>query len=409
MTTHTPIDVNDGRFFDHPWERYAWLRDNDPIHRDKSGLWVVSRHEDVVRVSCDPELYCSRYGVRPNTAAPMSIVSMDDPEHTRQRKLISRGFSPKQVRRLEPRIRELTDALIDEIEARGEIDFVEDFAIHLPLIVIAELLGLDPSMRDQLYRWSDAMMGGDGQTDADHPSLVAATEAFGEYVTHLLPIIEERREMPREDLVSILTGAFDDGALDGGDNAVKGQDELTSDELLMFLCVLLVAGNETTRNAISGGMRAFSDFPAERDRLLAHPELLDLAVDEIARFVTPVLTFSRTVTRDHELHGKRLVEGDKVVLLYQSANRDPRVFDAPDQFRIDRDPNPHVAFGIGPHFCLGANLARLEIKVVFEKLFARLRDIRVRDGAPLDRHDNALVLALKHLPAVFTPVVRQAS
>ncbi len=171
----------------------------------------------------------------------------------------------------------------------------------------------------------------------------------------------------------------------------------------MFLVILLVAGNETTRNAITGGMRAFSDFPDQKQKFLDRPELADLAADEIVRFVSPVISFSRTVTRSHELHGKRLEEGDKVLLLYQSANRDERVFEDPDQFRIDRDPNPHLGFGIGPHFCLGANLARLEIKVVFEELFARLRDVKVADGAGLERSANSLVLAIEHLPVVFTP------
>jgi cytochrome P450 family 142 subfamily A polypeptide 1 len=400
----TPIDVIDGRLYGDPWETYRWLRDHDPVHRDVNGFWVVSRHEDVSRVSLDPVLYCARFGVRPKLDAPMSIVSMDDPEHTRQRKLISRGFTPRRVRLLEPRIRELSNALIDEIKERGEVDFVEDFAIHVPLVVIAELLGLDPGIRDQLYRWSDTMMGGDGRTDGDDPALAAATQAFTEYVEHLLPIIEDRRVSPREDLISILTGAFDEGMLEAGDNAVKGQDELTSDELLMFLAVLLVAGNETTRNAITGGLAAFTRFPEEKQKLLDRPALMDLAVDEIVRFVSPVLSFSRTVTRDHDLHGRALKEGDKIVMLYQSANRDERVFDDPDRFRVDRDPNPHLAFGIGPHHCLGANLARLEIKVVFEELFKRLRDIRARDAGAFDRHDNALVLAIKHLPAVFTPV-----
>jgi len=405
VTDAPVIDVLDGRFYDDPWDGYRWLRAHDPVHRDeKNGLWVLSRHEEVSYASRTPELYCSRHGVRPKIAAPMSIVSMDDPEHTRQRKLINRGFTPRQVRRLEPRIRALTNDLIDEIEARGEIDFVEDFAAHVPLVVIAEMLGLDPKLKHQLYRWSDVMMAGDGHTDPEDPALAAATQAFMEYVEHLLPIIEDRRQTPREDLISILTGAYDEGTLDAGDNAVKGHDELTSDELLMFLCVLLVAGNETTRNAISGGLRAFAEFPDERRKLLEKPELIDLAVDEIVRFVSPVLSFSRTVTRDHELHGRPLKEGDTVLLLYGSANRDERVFDQPDAFRVDRDPNPHLGFGIGPHFCLGANLARLEIKVVFEQLFARLRDIRMKDGAPLDRHDHTLVLAIRHLPAIFTPV-----
>lgn len=192
------VDFLDGRFYDDPWETYRWLRANEPVHRDtKNELWVISRHEDVSMISRTPELYCSRHGVRPKIAAPMSIVSMDDPEHTRQRKLISRGFTPRQVKRLEPKIRALTGEIIDEIEARGEIDFVEEFAAHVPLVVIAELLVLDPALRGRLYRWSDAMMGGDGRTDPDDPALAAATQAFTEYVEQLLPVIDNRRASPR--------------------------------------------------------------------------------------------------------------------------------------------------------------------------------------------------------------------
>jgi cytochrome P450 family 142 subfamily A polypeptide 1 len=398
------FNVLNGRHYDDPYAAYKWLRDNDPIHWDEANeLWVISRYEDVTHMSCNPETYCSKHGVRPRISAPMSIVSMDDPEHTRQRKLISRGFSPRQVRRLEPHIREMTNMIIDEVKARGEIDFVEDFAIHVPLIVIAELIGLDPATRKKLYRWSDVMMGGDGFADFEHPAVVAATEAASEYVEHLMPIIEERRQVPREDLISILTGAFDEGVLDA-DNAVKGHDELTSDELLMFLMVLLVAGNETTRNALSGALRAFSKFPEQQKKLVADLSLMETAVEEVLRFVTPVISFSRTITHDHEYGGKQLKEGQQVVLLYQSANRDDRVFEAPEEFRVDRSPNPHVAFGVGPHFCIGANLARLELKIVFEQLFTRLHDIRMKDVNHLDRHEHTLVLGIKHLPAIFTPV-----
>jgi cytochrome P450 len=402
-----PIDVNDGHLYDDPWADYRWLRDHDPCHWDEANqLWVISRHDDVAYVSRTTDLYCSKFGVRPKVAAPMSLISMDEPEHTRQRRLINKGFTPRMVKRLEPHIRELSNQIIDEIESRGEIDFVEDFAIHVPLIVIAELMGLDPSARDRLYRWSDLMMSGDGHTEPDDPALLAAAEGFAEYVSYLIPIIDEKRANPSEDLISILTGAFDEGGLDGGEaTAVEGDGELTSDELLMFLCILIVAGNETTRNAITGGLRAFSDFPDQKQRLLDHPELIDLAVDEIVRYVSPVISFTRTVTRTHEWHGQTLAEGDKVLVLYQSANRDDRIFDDPDEFRIDRDPNPHLGFGIGPHFCLGANLAKLEVKVVFEELFGRLRDIRVKPGAVAERADNALVLAIEHLPAVFSPVV----
>ncbi|MBI2705429.1 MAG: cytochrome P450 [Actinobacteria bacterium] len=400
------IDTNDGRLYDDPWATYRWLRDNDPCYWDASNeLWVISRHEDVAYISRTTDLYCSKHGVRPKVAVPMSLISMDEPEHTRQRRLINKGFTPRQVKRLEPRIRDLSNQIIDEIQQRGEIDFVEDFAMHVPLIVIAELMGLSPDGRDRLYKWSDRMMGGDGHSDdPDDPHIIAAAEAFGEYVEYLIPVIEEKRADPGEDLISILIGAYDEGALAPGEaTAVEGLDELTSDELLMFLVILLIAGNETTRNAITGGLKAFSDFPDQKQKLLDNPELTELAADEIVRFVSPVISFSRTVTRDHVLHGKNLKEGDKVLLLYQSANRDDRVFDDPDEFQIDRDPNPHLGFGIGPHFCLGANLAKLEITLVFEELFRRLRDIRVKGDAGIERSDNALVLAIEHLPAVFTP------
>ena len=402
------IDSLDPRFYDDPWEAYRWLRAHGPVWWDgKNELWVVSRHEDVSHISRHQERYSAADGVRPKIAAPMSIIAMDDPEHTRQRRLINRGFTPRMVRELTEHIRELSDQIIDEIQHKGECDFVEEFACHVPLIVIAELMGLDPDQRMRLYRWSDAMMAGDGHTEADDPVLLAAAEAFGEYTSMCQQLIEARRDATTDDIIGILTRAFDEGALAredaGGAQGGAGNDELTNDELLMFLTLLVVAGNETTRNALSGGLLAFSRFPEQRERLLAEPELIDSAVEEILRYVTPVLSFSRTVTEDHELHGQQLRAGDKVLMLYQSANRDEAVFDDPDVFRIDRDPNPHLAFGIGSHFCLGANLARAEIKVVFEQLFTRLRDIRVPDGAMAERGNSALVLAIEHLPAVFTP------
>jgi cytochrome P450 family 142 subfamily A polypeptide 1 len=406
------IDILDPRFYDDPFEGYRWLRNNDPVHWDEANsMWVVSKHEDVSHVSRHQERYSAAQGVRPKVAAPMSIISMDDPEHTRQRRLINKGFTPAKVRLLAEHMKEITNSILDDIEGRGEVDFVEDFAIHLPLIIIAEMMGLDPDSRDRLYRWSDAMMAGDGHVDPDSPQLHAAAEAFGEYVGVCAQLIEERRgRHDLDDLISILTNAKESGALtQGGMSADLTPVEdggLSSDELFMFLTLLVVAGNETTRNALTGGMLAFSLFPDQKEKLLANPELIDLAVDEIVRYVTPVLTFNRTVTETHEYKGKTLREGDKVLMLYGSANRDEDVFDAPDEFRIDRDPNPHLGFGIGTHFCLGANLARAEIKTVFTELFARLRDIEITPGAKLDRGDSTLVLALQHLPATFTPVLR---
>jgi cytochrome P450 family 142 subfamily A polypeptide 1 len=284
--------------------------------------------------------------------------------------------------------------------------------------VIAELLGLDPDQRRQLYRWSDAMMAGDGHTDPDDPVLLRAAEAGGEFAAMCVELVEQRRaDGSTDDIIGILTQAYDEGALarPGGDKAspadvggIEGieavaDDRMTSDELIMFLILLVVAGNETTRNALAGGLVAFTRFPEQRRKLLERPELIDLAVEEIVRYVGPVISFMRTVTTDHSYRGVDFVSGDRVFLLYQSANRDEDVFDAPDEFRVDRDPNPHLAFGIGTHYCLGANLAQAEIKVVFEELFRRLRDIRAVHPDTLERGDSTLVLALDRLPAVFTP------
>jgi cholest-4-en-3-one 26-monooxygenase len=409
------IDILDPRFYDDPWDAYRWLRTNAPLWWDaRNELWVVSRHADVSHISRNQDLYSAAQGVRPKVPSPMSIISMDDPEHTRQRRLVNKGFTPRMVRQLSDHIRELSNQIIDDIAERGECDFVEDFAIHVPLIVIAELMGLDPDSRGKLYRWSDAMMAGDGHVDADDPVLLAAAEAGGEFATVCVELIEQRRaDGSTDDIIGILTQAYDEGALaQAGDGAYAGGEApdaevgLSHDELIMFLILLVVAGNETTRNALSGGLVAFSRFPDQHRKLIEQPELMDLAVDEIVRYVSPVMSFMRTVTADHALGGVDLRAGDRVFLLYQSANRDEEVFDDPDEFRVDRDPNPHLGFGIGTHYCLGANLARAEISVVFTELFSRLRDIRAVDPTALDRGDSSLVLAMKHLPAVFTPESR---
>lgn len=404
-------DLTDAALYDDPWSFYAWLRAERPVWFDeRSGLHAVSRHADVVAASRDTEHFSSAEGVRPVNVVPLSIVSMDDPEHSRQRRLLSRGFTPRQVRSMTDHVRELTNQVIDQVERSGEIDFVADLAMHVPLIVISELIGLDPSMRRTLYEWSDAMIGGEAAAGEPGPATDRAAIAFGEYTTLVAQLIEERRAEPREDLLSILTAAYDGGELSYDDATRARYDnddvsELANDELLMFCVLLMVAGNETTRNAIAGGLRAFSQFPAERDRLVADPSLIDGAVEEILRWTSPVLNFTRNVTGPVTLGGVELVAGDRVLLLYQSANRDETVFDDPDTFRIDRDPNPHVAFGFGSHFCMGANLARMEIKVVFEELFRRLPDIAALDPmGPIDRSPSAFVAGIHRMPATFTPI-----
>jgi cytochrome P450 family 142 subfamily A polypeptide 1 len=394
---------------------FGWLRENDPVHRDeKNGLWIVTKYEDVSYVERQPDLFCSSQGVRPRGGGggsdALSIVSMDDPEHARQRRLVSRGFTPSRINGLMQHIRELARELIDRVAARGQCDFVDDIAKPLPLIVIAELLGLPVEDRDRLARWSDTMMSGES-AEGDDPLVIAAAEAWAEYVTYLVEVLEERRAHPRDDLISVLLSSAEAGELSFNEEALqtKLQDggltsmRLDSDELLAFLVLLLVAGNETTRNALSGGMLALSQFPEQRERLVADPSLVNSATEEILRYVSPVISFSRTATADTVLRGREVRAGDVLLNLYPSANRDGEVFDAPDELRIDRSPNLHLAFGTGPHFCLGANLARTEIRILLEELFARLPDIHVPEGAQAERGANSLVTTISHLPVDFTP------
>ena len=414
------VDFCDPTTFDDPWNLYAALRDLETLHYDATNdFYVAARHEDVFHISRDNETYVSRFGVRPKIAGDMSIITLDGPEHLATRRLINTGFTPRRVRDLMPHVRDLTNEIIDGVIEKGEIDFVEQFAIHVPLIIICELMGLDPDQRLKMYRWSDNMMAGDGHTEGDDPVLLAAAEAFGEFAMMCLELIAERRANPQGDLISILTQAFDDGALAKEHKAYQGVDEstmaamkeissLNDDELFAFLAVLLVAGNETTRNALSGGMLALSLFPEQKQLMIDNldvDDFMDKAVDELIRYVSPVLGFIRTVVTPHTYRGTELKEGDRILMLYPSANRDERAIDNPNELDLMRESNNHLAFGIGPHFCLGANLARMEVKLVFQELLGRLPDIRIVDDAPLDRGASSLVLALQHLPATFTPGV----
>lgn len=410
------VDFTDPAVFDDPWDLYAALRELDHLHHDTiNDLYIAPRHEDVFHISRNNDVYVSKFGVRPKIAGDMSIITLDGPEHVATRRLINAGFTPRRVREMMPHVRELAQNLIEEIKDSGKIDFVEQFAIHVPLIIICELMGLDPERRMNMYRWSDAMMAGDGHTEADDPVLLAAAEAFGEFAMMCLELIAEKRADPKDDLISILTRAYDEGDLardfkgyQGVDeetlSAMKEKSSLNDDELLAFLAVLMVAGNETTRNAITGGLLALSQFPDQRKLMLDNlhdDEFMDRAVDELIRYVTPVLGFIRTVTQDHTYRNTELKEGDRILMLYSAANRDERAIPHPDVLDLQREANPHLAFGIGPHFCLGANVARMEVKLVFQELLSRLPDITVPEGATIPRGESSLVLALQHMPATF--------
>ncbi|MGA2835748.1 MAG: cytochrome P450 [Acidimicrobiales bacterium] len=397
------VDVLDRSFYLDPHPGYAHLRATAPLSWDeKRELWVVTKHEDVNYVSTHAELFCSGRGIRLTQSIDLSIIGLDGERHIRQRRLLNQGFSPRMIRTMEDRVREVVTGVLDRIADRGSCDFVADIAVPVPLVVIAELMGLPVEDRDRLGHWSDRMMGGEGRTDPDDPMTIDATAAFTEYVTYVTEMVEDRRDALRtgrdtpDDVIKILVGADEDGVL-------ESSDELTHDELTMFLVVLLVAGNETTRNAISGGMSAFHRFPDQWARLVAEPDLFATMADEIARYVSPVISFVRTATEDTELHGQRIAEGEKLLLLYQSANRDEDVFDDPDVLRLDRSPNPHVAFGVGPHVCMGINLARLEIRVLFEELVRRFPDMHIAPGFEPVYVEHALVHAIEALPVEYTP------
>ena len=406
---HDNIDILDA----HTWgpgahDRFRWLRENDPVHWDaKNAIWAVSKHADVVYASKHHEIFCSGEGTRPNMPTKLSIVDMDEPRHGQLRNLINRGFKPRRVADIEARFRQFTVETMEKIQRQGQCDFVKDIAVPMPIEVIADLIGIPKTDRDKLHHWSDTMIASDGNYD-DIEQMSKAANAFAEYCAYIEDTIEDRRKNPQEDLVSVLVTAKDSGVLgqDLSVNAAKMPSdhatEMAKDELTMFLVTLLIAGNETTRNALTGGMSQLIENPGERQKLLDNRALIPKAVEEIVRHVSPVLNFARTATQDTELRGRKIQKGEKILLMYPSANRDADVFTDPDAFKVDRDPNPHVAFGIGNHFCLGANLARMEIRVMLEEILNRMPDMEYSEGPP-KMHPSLLVRSFTHMPVKFTP------
>jgi cytochrome P450 family 142 subfamily A polypeptide 1 len=388
-------------------ERFRWLRENDPVYWDaKNEIWAISKHADVSYASKHHEIFCSGEGTRPNMPTKLSIVDMDEPRHGQLRNLINRGFKPRTVAMIEQRFRQFTIEAIEKVRRQGTCDFVRDIAVPMPIEVIADLIGIPKTDREKLHHWSDTMIMSDG--NYDNPEIMMrAADAFAEYVAYIESTIEARRKDPQEDLVSILVNARDGGML-GADSAVDHAKmpsdhaaEMAKDELTMFLVTLLIAGNETTRNALTGGMSQLIENPGERQKLIDNPALIPTCVEEIVRHVSPVLNFARTATQDTELRGKKIKKGEKILLMYPSANRDADVFENPDAFIADRNPNPHLAFGIGNHFCLGANLARMEIRVVLEEVLTRMPNMEYTDGPP-SVHPSLLVRSFTRMPVRFT-------
>ncbi len=388
-------------------EVLRWLRHNDPIHwSEKTGLWVLTRFEDCSYVSKNQEVFTSGQGVRPGNPAKLGLIDEEEPRHGKLRGMINRGFSPRMVKKLEHEFRQITKNALDAIAGQNECDFVDDIAVPLPILLIAEMLGIREEDRERFHRWSDDMIAADG--NLDRPEIMArASTAFLEYRDYVIELIEERREQPQDDLMSILVDANDQGLLTRfessgfeGDSSVDRGDDAT-DELIMLLVVLMVAGNETTRNGLSGAMQLLIENPEARQKLIDDPSLIPDAVEEMLRLVSPVQTFGRTLTRDFEYKNVPMKKGQEVLLIYPSANRDEDVFEDADSFQIDRNPQ-HLAFGLGNHFCLGANLARMEMRVALGEVLKRFPDMEYSRGGPEFR-PSALVRSCTHMWVKYTP------
>jgi cholest-4-en-3-one 26-monooxygenase len=386
-----------------PHEWFTYLRANHPIFKHPEpngpGFWVVTKYDDVVAVGRDGATFSSdqkRGGVVILEETEMNdfeqggnlMLTMDAPEHTRYRKLVNRGFTPRQMRMLEPHIRELTAQIIDDVIEKGGCDYVVDVAAEVPLQVIAEMLGVPQEDRHKLFEWSNRMIGSE-----DPEYLVSEQEVMNAQVEMFMyanQLAAARRAEPRDDIITALLDAEVDG------------DKLSEMDFNLFFLLIAVAGNETTRNSISHGIKAFCDFPDQYQLLVDDPTLAQSATDEIVRWASPVMYFRRNVTKDTVLRGQQLKEGDKIAMYYISANRDEDVFDRPFEFDIRRSPNEHVGFGGGgPHHCLGMNLARMEIYVLLEEMAKRMPTLeRTGEAQPLRSN---FIAGIKHMPVKYPP------
>ena len=384
----------------YPHEAWALLRREAPVFRYERNVklpfWAITKHEDIVKISRLPKenLNAPRLAVFPEFSPPTEdereirhLLVMDAPDHPIYRKLTSAHFTPRSVRRLEASIEQITKETIDGIANGGEVhelDFVTEVSAPVPLAVLADLLGVPREDWKLMFAWTNAIVGSDDpEYQEGGGSQSTAEQARIQLFEYFWKMAEERRKKPRDDIASVLANAKVDG------------ESLPPRELLSYFFLLVVAGNETTRNAMSGGLLALIQNPDQLDKLRKDPSLVDTAVEEVLRWTTPVIQFCRTATRNFELRGQKICAGDSMCLFYPSANRDEEVFDRPFEFRVDRQPNRHLAFGIGGHFCLGANLARLELRVLFRQIAERLIEIELSE--PVERLRSSFLGGVKHM------------
>ena len=386
------VDLTDGRFYASgaAREAYRWMRANQPVFRDRNGLAAAATYRAVIDAERHPELFSNAGGIRPSTPPLPHMIDMDDPAHLLRRKLVNAGFIRKQVKDKTRSIAALCDTLIDAVCERGHCDFVRDLAAPLPMAVIGDMLGVAPEDRATLLAWSDDLVVALSST-ASEETLAASVAALLAYNEFMAATIERRRGEPTDDLVSVLIAAEVDG------------ERLTDEQITSETLLILIGGDETTRHTLSGGTAELTRHPEQWHTLRADPDLLPGAVEEMLRWTSPIKNMCRTLTADNDFHGTALHAGEKIMLLFESANFDETVFGDPDVFRIDRNPNNHVTFGFGTHFCLGNQLARLELTTMTRRVLERLPDLRLVEGAELPLRPANFVSGLEAMPVEFTP------
>lgn len=389
--TRPDVDLADGNFYaGDSHAAYRWMRAHEPIFRDRNGLAGAATYQGVIEAERQPELFSNAGGIRPDQPAMPMMIDMDDPAHLLRRKLVNAGFTRKRVRDKEESIGAMCDALIDAVCERGECDFVRDLAAPLPMAVIGDMLGVRPEQREMFLKWSDDLVTFLSSHVSDDDFQVTM-DAYAAYYAFTTDMIAQRRKDPTDDLISVLIHAEVDG------------ERLTDDEIVVETLLILIGGDETTRHTLSGGTAQLLRHPDQHSQLIEDIGLLPGAVEEMLRWTSPVKNMCRMLTADTEFHGTELTQGEKIMLLFESANFDEKAFDDPEDFRIDRYPNNHVAFGFGTHFCLGNQLARLELTLMQRRLLQRLPDLRLasEDALPLRRAN--FVSGLEEMPVVFTP------
>ena len=394
--TISGIDLTDGNFYADrqiSHEAYRWMRANQPVFRDRNGLAGATTYQAILDAERNPELFSSTGGIRPEQPGMPYMIDMDDPAHLVRRKLVNAGFTRKRVKEKEPSIARLCDTLIDAVCERGECDFVRDIAAPLPMAVIGDMLGVLPQERGMLLKWSDDLVCGlSSHIDPNSDVAQNVMNAFAAYTAFTMDIIAKRRAEPTDDLFSILVNA-----------EVEGQ-RMSDDEIVMETLLILIGGDETTRHTLSGGTEQLVRHRDQWDALVRDPSLLPGAIEEMLRWTSPVKNMCRTLTADTEFHGSALREGEKIMLLFESGNFDESMFEQPEHFDSRRNPNSHMAFGFGTHFCLGNQLARLELTMMTERVLKRLPDLRLAaDDSTLPLRPANFVSGLEEMPVVFTP------